>query len=165
MYIMEKAPGNIDLGRETEQKMKGGPESGFLDRKKKTKTRILRLREHWKDHIDQKMCEKRCLCAESFYHHLMGFCGASATHGFPGSSVVKNPPANAGDVDSMPGSGRAPGEGKGNPLQYSCLGNPMERGAWWATVHGVAKSRTRLKNNSSHTYDFLKVICSSAQWS
>ena len=102
--------------------------------------RVLRLREHWKDHTDQKMCEKRCLCAESFYHHLMGFCGASATHGFPGGSVVKNTPANAGDVDSMPGSGRGPGEGNGNPLQYSCLGNPMERGAWWATVHGVVES-------------------------
>ena len=78
--------------------------------------------------------------------------------------MVKNPPANAGDAGSMPGSGRAPGEGNGNPLQCSCLGNPVDRGAWWATVHAVAKSRTRL-NNSSHAYDFLKVICSSAQWS
>ena len=59
--------------------------------------------------------------------------------GFPGGSVVKNPPANAGDADPIPGSGRSPGEGNGNPLQYSCLGNPMDREAWWATVHGVAK--------------------------
>jgi len=59
--------------------------------------------------------------------------------GFPGGSVVKNLPANAEDVDSIPGSGRSPGEGNGNPLKYSCLGNPMDRGAWWATVHGVAK--------------------------
>ena len=59
--------------------------------------------------------------------------------GFPGGSVEKNPPANAGDVGSTPGSGRSPGEGHGNPLQYSCLGNPMDRGAWWATVHGVTK--------------------------
>ena len=60
----------------------------------------------------------------------------------------KNPPANAGDVRDVgliPGSGRSPGEGNGNPLQYSCLENPMERGAWWATVHRVTKSRTRLK--------------------
>ena len=65
--------------------------------------------------------------------------------------VVKNPPANAGDIrdmGSVPGSevsGRSPGGGHGNPLQYSCLENPMDRGAWWVTVHRVAKSRTRLK--------------------
>ena len=62
--------------------------------------------------------------------------------GFPGGSVVKNPPANAGDAGSIPGSGRSPGEGNGNPLQYSSLGNPMDRGAWQATVLGVAKSQT-----------------------
>ena len=56
--------------------------------------------------------------------------------GFPGGSVVKNPPANAGDMGWIPGSGRFPGEGNGNPLQYSCLGNPMGRGAWRAIVHG-----------------------------
>ena len=59
--------------------------------------------------------------------------------GFPGGSVGKNPPANAGDADSIPESGRSPGEGNDNPLQYSSLGNPMDRGAWWATVHGVAE--------------------------
>ena len=59
--------------------------------------------------------------------------------GFPGGSVVENPLTNAGDVGSKPGSGKFPGEGHGNPLQYSCLGNPMDRGAWRATVHGVAK--------------------------
>ena len=59
--------------------------------------------------------------------------------------MVKNLPASAGDIrdmGSIPGSGRSPGEGRGNPLQYSCLENPMDRGAWWAIVHGVAKSRT-----------------------
>ena len=61
--------------------------------------------------------------------------------GFPGSSVVKNPPANSGDAGSIPGSGRCPGEGNGNPLQYSCLGNPMDRGVWQATVHTVTKVR------------------------
>ena len=55
---------------------------------------------------------------------------------------------NAGDPGSIPGSGRSLGEGNGNPLQYSCLENPMDRGAWWATVHGVAKSRTRLSDFS-----------------
>ena len=58
---------------------------------------------------------------------------------FPGDSVVKNSPANAGDAGSIPGSGRSPGEGNENPLQCSCLGNPMDRGAWQATVHGGCK--------------------------
>ena len=58
--------------------------------------------------------------------------------------VKKASACNAGDPGSIPGSGRSPGEGNGNPLQYSCLENPMGRGAWWATVHGVAKSQTRL---------------------
>ena len=53
---------------------------------------------------------------------------------------------NVGDLGSIPGSGRSPGEGNGNPLQYSCLENPMDGGAWWATAHGVAKSWTQLSN-------------------
>ena len=59
---------------------------------------------------------------------------------FSGGSVVKNPPANAGGAGSIPGSGRSPGEGNGNPLQYSCLGNPMDKEARQAIVHGVPKS-------------------------
>ena len=58
---------------------------------------------------------------------------------FPGGSVVKNPLANAGDMGSIPGLGISTGERNGNPLQCSCLGNPMDRETWWATVHGVAK--------------------------
>ena len=61
--------------------------------------------------------------------------------------MVKNPPANAGDMRdeaSILGLGRSPGEGHGNPLQYCCLENPMDRKAWWATVHGVTKGRTQL---------------------
>ena len=71
--------------------------------------------------------------------------------------MVKNPSANAEDardVGSIPAPGRYPGEGNGNPLQYSCLENPMDRGAWWATVHGVAKSQTRLKQLSRHARDY-----------
>ena len=63
--------------------------------------------------------------------------------GLPGGRVIKNPPANAGgirDTSSIHGSGRSPGEGNGNPLQYSYLGNSMDRGACWATVHWVAKN-------------------------
>ena len=66
--------------------------------------------------------------------------------GFPGGSAVKNPPANAGDVSLIPGSGRSPGKGNSNPLQYFCLGNPVDRGAWWATVHEFAKSWTQLND-------------------
>ena len=61
---------------------------------------------------------------------------------FPGGSDSKASACNAGELGSVPGWGRSPGEGNGDPLQYSCLENPMDRGAWWATVHGVAKSRT-----------------------
>ena len=69
---------------------------------------------------------------------------------FPGGLVVKNPPANAKDAGSIPGLGTSPGEGNGNPLQYSCLGNPVDRGARRATVHGVAKESdmaSQLNNN------------------
>ena len=71
------------------------------------------------------------------------------THIFPGGTVVKTLPANAGDardMGSIPGSERSPGEGSDNPLQYSCLENSMEREAWWATVHGVAKGQIRLSD-------------------
>ena len=73
---------------------------------------------------------------EIFYFDLVYYINLC----FPGGSVVKNPPAStgdAGDVGSIPGSARSPGEGNGNPLQYSCLGNTMDREAWQATVHGV----------------------------
>ena len=75
--------------------------------------------------------------------------------GFPGGSEIKVPVCNAGDLGLIPGSGRFPGEGNGTPLQYSCLENPMDRGAWWVTVHGVAKSRTRL---SDFTFTFIHYI-------
>ena len=68
--------------------------------------------------------------------------GKKMTEGFPGGSVVKNSPANSGNLCSIPGSGRSAGGGHGNPLQYSCLGNLKDRGAWWTTVHGVTESWT-----------------------
>ena len=67
---------------------------------------------------------------------------------FPGGVVVKNLPANAGDLGSILGLERSPGGGNGNPPQYSCLENSVDKGAWWATVYGVAKSQTQL---STHT--------------
>ena len=67
--------------------------------------------------------------------------------GFPDDSVVKNPPGNAGDAGLIPGLGRSPAEGNGNPLQYSSLGNSMDRGgAWWATVSQVKKSQIQLRD-------------------
>ena len=65
--------------------------------------------------------------------------------GLPHTSVVKNLPANAGDMVSIPGLERPPGRGNGTPIQYSCLGNPMDRGPWQATVHGVTKSQIWLR--------------------
>ena len=64
--------------------------------------------------------------------------------GFSGGSLVKNLPGNAGDGGLIPGLGRLPGEGNGNPFQYSYLGNSMDRGSWWAIVHGITKSRKQL---------------------
>ena len=72
--------------------------------------------------------------------------------GSPGGSVVKNLPPNAGDAGSIPGLGRSPGGRNGNSLQHSRLGNPMNRGGWWATVCGVTKSQTRLNNNSNKAW-------------
>ena len=66
--------------------------------------------------------------------------------GFPSGSDRKESACNEGDPGLIPGSGRSPGEGNGNSLQYSCLTNSMDRGAWWATVHGVAKSRMQLSD-------------------
>ena len=79
--------------------------------------------------------------------------------GFLGSSVVKNPPANSEgtrDAVSIPGSGRSPGGGNGNPLQYSCLENSTDRGAWWATVHGVAKSQALTEHTRTHINIYLE---------
>ena len=77
---------------------------------------------------------------------------------FPGGTVVKNPPSNAGDAGSIPGLGRLPGEGNGNPLQYSCLENPMDRGGWWAILHRVAKSQTQQRVGQQYTNRGLEKI-------
>ena len=78
-----------------------------------------------------------------------------------GDSLVKNLPANARDAGLIPGSGRSPEEGNGNPFQYSCLENSMDRGAWRATVHRVTRSQTRLRNwthTCTHTHTHTRAI-------
>ena len=79
--------------------------------------------------------------SEWIFHNLIAYLSD-----FPRGPVVKNPPANAGDMGSIPTSGRAPVEENGSPLQYPCLENSMDREAWQASVHGVAKSRTQLSD-------------------
>ena len=88
------------------------------------------------------------------------------TLGFPGSPVVKNPPvsaADARDTGSIHGSRRSPAEGKSNPLQYSCLENPMDREAWWATVHGITKSDMTEQLSRPHTYTVTLVLVRNKQ--
>ena len=81
---------------------------------------------------------------------MLGFI----TRGFPGGSDGKASACSVGDPGSIPGLGKSPGEGNGNPLQYSCLEDSMDRGAWWAVVHGIAKSQARLKRLSTHARTF-----------
>ena len=79
---------------------------------------------------------------------------------FPDGASIKNPPANAGDIRDVgliPGLGRSPGVEHGNPLQYSCLKNPMDRGGWWVMAHRVSKSQTLLKRLSKHAYNAIIV--------
>ena len=90
-------------------------------------------------YLDTVMCGCTCTHKSTLTYSFKTYL---SFRGFPGGSVVKNPPANAGDMGLSPGSGRFPGEGNDNPLEYSCLGSPMDRGAWRATVHRVAKSDT-----------------------
>ena len=103
---------------------------------------ILLLPERAVVRLSYMRSEKHCVSAP-----LHPVCGHTQwPSGFSGGSGVKTPRASAGDMGWIPGSERSPGKGNGNPLQYSCLGNPMDRGAWWALVHSVAKSQTQLSD-------------------
>ena len=109
------------------------------------------------------------ICYENFgagfFHSvtLWEFTQVAVCIGLPGGVVVKNTSANAGnarDSGSIPGLGRSPGEGNGNPLRSSCLGNPTGRGAWWATVHGVAESDMTEPENTRCVYqEFIPFHC------
>ena len=89
---------------------------------------------------------------KSIYEQTLHFIAIFTVQGFSGGSDGKGSAYNAGDLALIPGSGRSPGEGNGNPLQYSCLENSMDRGAWQTTVLGVAKSWTWLSNSHFHFY-------------
>ena len=87
----------------------------------------------------------------TLYEKFKQFCTTHhMSHHFPGSSDGKESACNEGDPGLIPQSGKSPGEGSGNPLQYSCLENPMDRGTWWASVHGVMKSQTWLSSFHFH---------------
>ena len=102
-----------------------------------------------------------CVHITQLLHHRWRFSKClSLRLGFPGGSVVKNSPVNAGDTGSIPRLGRSPEGGNGNLHQYFCLENSMDRGAWWATVHGVTKSWTQLSMHArTHTH-----ICLIIYW-
>ena len=93
----------------------------------------------------KSLCKQFLFVLLAFLEYLLLFTSClSMRVGFPGGADGKESARNAGDPGSIPGSGISPGEGNGNPLQYLCLENPMVRGAWWSTVHGVAKNWIRL---------------------
>ena len=113
----------------------------------------------------QSLCPFLLVCLGFFLADSVSFGSKLSVHsfnfrGFPGGSVGKESACNAGDArdsGSIPGWGRSPGGGHGNPLQYSCMENPMDRGAWQVTVHRVAKSQTLLKRLSMHIFYFFLV--------
>ena len=98
---------------------------------------------------------------------FVGWASRQAWYGlplFPGGSDDKESACTVKDSGLIPGTGRSPGEGNGNPLQYSCLENPMDRGAWWAAVHGVAKSWTRLSDWRFHFLLWQHEECKCRAW-
>ena len=94
----------------------------------------------------------------SLYLPVENLPGKKSSKGFPGGWDDKESACNAGDLGSIPGWGRSPGEGNGNPLHYSCLGNPLDRGAWWATVHGVTRAGHDLVTKPP-TPNWIVMIC------
>ena len=102
--------------------------------------------------------DRNCLSVQQTFHQSQAI-KPSVKLVLPGDSVVKNLPANAGDTGSIPALGRCPGGGNSNPLQYSCLENPKDKGAWWATVHGVEKSQTQLTTHTHTSHRQRSLTC------
>ena len=129
---------------------------GVLFKSNQKQCHFLKARRVWKD--NPGICVCVCVCTHKymcmltyFYTYVLRACSMLVWSwiwvewGFPGGCSGKEPACQfrrLRDKGSIPGSGRSPGEGHGNPLQYSCLENPMDRGSWWAAVHGVVKNRT-----------------------
>ena len=114
-------------------------------RTKKQRLKLMCLRSNsWNDYSQDSEGSQPCQSQLGDMGHLSS---SKPIKGFSGGTVVKNSLANVGDTGDMgqiPRLGRSPGEGNGNPIQYSCMGNPMDREAWWVMLHGVAKSQTQL---------------------
>ena len=116
-------------------------------------TSVLEMQEHGISELRGCVCQdflaKCCVCKIDTVPRTSVWIFKTCPtpyKGFPGGSVGKESACGAGDPGSIPESRRSPGQGNGNPLQYSCLENPMDRGPWWVTAPGVAKSQTRLSN-------------------
>ena len=137
---------------------KGGGLSGVINCGKVTRKCVGEINDRQKllnrfayaDSCSYLLCLSDVLLSSSWYGNCLLNCLQFKIILMPSQVVlvVKNPPANtedAGDMGLIPGSGRSSGEGNGNPLQYSCLEKPMDRGTWWTIVHGVAKIQTQLK--------------------
>ena len=125
------------------------PPSSTAGQRSRAQTHVQCLHQSLILQTPDQRCRPEAPCRRPPSRPDGGMLGASIRMGFPGGASDKNPPASAGDVrdaGSIPGSGRSPGGGHGNPLQGSCLENPVDGGAWWATVHSVAKSRTPLSD-------------------
>ena len=119
---------------------------------------VKQVRKYWKCLIHPRF-QKQSTKVNSLSNRILITCyGREIIYSFLGGSGVQNPPANAGDMGSIPGLGRSAGEGNGSQLQCSCLENPMDRGAWQAMVHGVTKSRTPLRD--FHFHCVIQSICS-----
>ena len=138
--IHSGAPGKRQLWRKSSRRARRAPASAQND-----KPRRRREKPHKAEQRMTGSCKMSSATNQSRGPSTAARSGATASMGFPGGAAVNSPPASEGDArdaGSVPGSGRPLGGGNGNPLQYSCLGNPMDRGACWATVLGVAKIQT-----------------------
>ena len=127
-----------------------------LEKEMATHSSIFAQKIQWTEEPDGAIVH----AASHTHKCMLCICWCPCEEGSPGGSEVKASACNAGDLGSIPGSGRSSGKGNGNPLQCSCLENPMDRGAWWAIVPGVTKSRTRLSDFTSlHVRRWVGHVC------